>query len=197
MGSRKIHDEQLEPTLDTETSPMMEPPSTLGKDAPASRTPSRHYWQAQGLASAIHRQFEDAQKRGDTKMLRNKFYILARYYGRTLAILHHAMLKKNEALMRATLHNLISLHVPLHHMHEIDPARVPLAMTLSEHTRHLLLEDLIIEVLQEAEGALSVEQIDARANELHMLADARDEIVQAHLEIACRNACLIITLSEH
>ena len=42
MGSRKIHDEQLEPTLDTETSPMMEPPSALAKDAPASRTPSRH-----------------------------------------------------------------------------------------------------------------------------------------------------------
>ena len=75
MGSRKTYDEQLEPTLDTEISPQMEPSSTLGENA---QTPSHQYWKAQGLASAIHRQYETAQKHGDTKMLRNKFYILAR-----------------------------------------------------------------------------------------------------------------------
>ncbi len=63
MGNQRDHEDQLEPTLDIETAPMMEPSSLLGEQAPASKTPSHQYWKAQGLAAAIHKQFEAAQKK--------------------------------------------------------------------------------------------------------------------------------------
>ncbi|RNC67246.1 MAG: DEAD/DEAH box helicase [Desulfuromonadales bacterium] len=140
------------------------------------------YWEAQRFAEALHRDFEDARRREDVVAMRGRFYLLARYYGRTLAILRHALSEGREPLLRATLRNLISLHQPLHHMHDLAPAKVPLALTLDRQLRRRLLEDLIVEVLQEASEAMSLHLVAKRVNELHLLADADDAVVREHLE---------------
>ncbi len=173
--------EELEPTLDVETSPMMEPVSVLACEVPASATPPPQYWQAHSLASAIHKEFEELQKRGDIEAMRGRFYILAHYYGRTMAILRQALLRGREPLINATLRNLVALHQPLHHMHEVAPTSVPFVLTLDREMRRKIIEDLIMETLQEATGPLDLDAITLRVNELHLLADASKNIVRKHL----------------
>ncbi len=169
----------LEPTLDVETAPMMEPANRSGT---ASAVPSTRYWQAQSMADAIHRDFEQAEERGDIQAMRERFFLLARYYGRTLAILRQALADRKEPLLCASLRNLIALHQPLHHMHTISPTKVPLALTLDRDQRELLLEDLIIEVLHEAAQALNLAELTARINELHLLAGIKSKDLEAHLD---------------
>jgi superfamily II DNA or RNA helicase len=182
MDPNELEDETLEPTLDVETSPMMEPASKLAREAPASATPPPRYWRAQSLAEALHRDFEKAQQTRDFSATRNGFYVLARYYGRTMAILRHALSERQELLLRTALRNLISLHQPMHHMHDIAPTHVPLVLTLGKETRKKVIEDLIYEVLHEAMVALDLPSITRRVNELHVLANARQPVVQEHLD---------------
>ena len=172
----------MEPALDVESSPRMEPVCVLAADAPASAVLPRNYWQAQAFAEALHREFEEAEARGDVKTLRERFYVLAHYYGRTLAILRHALAECREPLLKATLHNLTSLHQPLHHMHAIAPTNVPLALTLDREMRRRLIEDLTVEVLQEVTEPIDLDTITRRVNELHLLGNARKPVVLTHLE---------------
>ncbi len=174
--------EVLEPTLDVETAPMMEPAERLGTEASAAAVPSNRYWQAQSMAEAIHRDFEEAQERNDIQTMRERFFVLARYYGRTLAILRQAIGDRKEPLMCAALRNLIALHQPLHHMRAIAPTNVPLALTLDRDQREQLREDLIVEVLHEAAQPLSPVDITARMNELHLLANIKVKDVEGHLD---------------
>ncbi len=182
MSTPDQENESLEPTLDVETAPMMEPAAKLGPAAPASAVPSARYWQAQSMAESLHRDFESARQRGDIPAMRERFYILARYYGRTLAILRHALADRKEELLCAALRNLIALHQPLHHMHDIAPTRVPLALTLDREQREQLLEDLLIEVLHQASRPLPLAELTERLNDLHLLADVKPDDLQPHLE---------------
>ncbi len=182
MDRNDLREEVLEATLDSEPAPLMEPLAELAATAPASAvTPSR-YWQAQGFAESIHRDFEKDLARGDFAAMRERFYILARYYGRTIAILRHALAERRETLLQASLRNLVALHHPFHHMHDIAPSRVPLALTLDKRLRWRLIEDLIVEVLQESTLPLSPDNLTSRVNELHLLADVREEVLRDHLK---------------
>ncbi|WP_432821509.1 DEAD/DEAH box helicase, partial [Trichloromonas sp.] len=182
MDTDGPRDEELEPTLDSEPAPMMEPVAELAATAAASAVTPRRYWEAQGFADAIHRDFEKDLARGDFAAMRERFYILARYYGKTLAILRHALLDRQEPLLQASLRNLVALHHPFHHMHDIAPSSVPIALTLDKRHRRRLIEDLIVEVLQESAVPLSLADLTTRVNELHLLANAGEKIIREHLE---------------
>ena len=95
-------EEELEPTLDVEVSPMMEPHAELICDVPTVGA-STDYWQAQKFASTLHMEFEELQKVNDISGMRQRFYVLARYYGRTVKILRSALSKGKEALVNAAL----------------------------------------------------------------------------------------------
>ncbi|MBU0944829.1 MAG: DEAD/DEAH box helicase family protein [Proteobacteria bacterium] len=155
-----------------EMAPFMEP----------AATPAARYWQAQRFAEAIHQKFEAHLAAGELDAIRQEFYVLARYYGRTLAILRHSLAKGREPLLRATLKNIIALHQPMHHMHDLSPSSAPVVLTMDSDTRHNLTEDLIIEVLEEAARSLSVSTITHRVNNQHVLARATTEIIEKHLE---------------
>lgn len=176
------HEEELEPTLDVETSSMMEPISALVCKLPTAGTSPPNYWQAQNLASALHQQFEELRGKGDVKAMRGRFFILAHYYGRTIGILRQALASGNEPLINAALRNLVTLHQPLHHMHEVAPTRVPFAITLDRKTRRTLVEDLIIQVLQESPEPLLIEAITSRVNDLHFMVNAKSDIINRYLD---------------
>ncbi|MHB8764986.1 MAG: DEAD/DEAH box helicase [Deferrisomatales bacterium] len=141
----------------------------------------RRYWQAQGLADDLYREFAAAKARRDAPAMRDAFYLLARYYGRTLAILRRALRDGPEHLIVTALRNLTALHRPLHHMHDLAPTRVPLALTLDRHHRRVLVEDLVIEALQEAGRPLALPALTDRVNELHLLGQVDEATVAEHL----------------
>lgn len=87
--------------------------------------PPAKYWQAQRFAESVHHQFEAHLASGDFDAMRREFYVLARYYGRTLAILRHSLTKNSEPLLQVTLKNLVALHQPMHHMHDLSPSSAP------------------------------------------------------------------------
>ncbi len=155
-----------------EMAPFMEP-------AP---TPSAKYWQAQRFAETVHHQFEEHLAAGDLDSMRREFYVLARYYGRTLAILRHAITKGREPLLRATLKNLVSLHQPMHHMHDLSPSSAPVVLTMNADTRHDLIKDIIVEVLEEMAKPLPIDTITSRVNDQHVLARTKAKVVETHLE---------------
>lgn len=155
-----------------EMAPFMEP----------AVTPPAKYWQAQRFAEAIHHQFEANLAAGDLDAMRREFYVLARYYGRTLAILRHALAEGREPLLRATLKNLIALHQPMHHMHDLSPSSAPVVLTMDTTTRNDLAEDLIVEMLDEAAKPLPVVAITDRVNTQHVLARVKAEMVEKHLD---------------
>ncbi|GAC1455514.1 MAG: hypothetical protein PVSMB2_07010 [Ktedonobacteraceae bacterium] len=172
-------DQLLEPTLDVELSPMMEPESIT--QAPASSTPPGRYWQAQGLADMLRHEFDEAQRLGKPAVMRERFYLLANYYTRTVAILRYAFKARREPLAQAALHNLIALHKSLNYMYKIAPGTVPSTLTLSRNVRPRLIENLIVQVLQEAAQALDVTTIMRGVNDLDLLAGASEKLIRRHL----------------
>jgi DEAD/DEAH box helicase len=167
----------LEPTIDSELAPAMEPaPATM------SSSPSHHYWEAQAFANALHEKFEDALERGDYAVMRRDFYVLARFYGRTMAILQRSLAEKREALVNIALRNLVALHEPMHHMHDLAPGGAPLVLTLEKNTRGRLLDDLIIKVLDEAPAPIEASLLERRVNELHVLGNASRATVATRVD---------------
>lgn len=173
--------EVLEPTLDVELSPMMELAPMLANAAPASATPPGRYWQAQGLADMLQREFDEAHKLHKFAVMRERFYLLANYYTRTLAILRYALRVRRELLAQAALHNLIALHKSLHYMHTAAPAIVPSMLALNREARPRLMEHLIIQILQEAPEPLDLTTITQRVNDLDVLADASEQVIRRHV----------------
>jgi len=171
--------EELEPTIDTETSSMMEPPSAL--TCRVTVTPPPQYWKAQAIAAAIHRQFETLKQAGDVKGMRRQFYVLAHYYGRTLGVLRQALAHGREPLITAALENLASLHQPLHHMHDIAPTNVPFVLTLDRQTRKQLIRDGIIKVLAETQHPLKLPEIAAKIGLLHLFAEVPTDVLTVYL----------------
>ena len=159
--------EVLEPTLDVELSPMMELTPALADTASASTTPPSRYWQAQGLADMLQREYDEAHKLGKFAVMRERFYLLANYYTRTLAILRYALKERRELLAQAALHNLIALHKSLHYMHKVAPAVVPGTLALNREIRSRLMENLIVQILQDAPEPLDLTTITQRINDLN------------------------------
>lgn len=167
-------DEVLEPTLDVESTPAMEP---VQASAPAPR----RYWQAQEFARTLEEEFQAASDRGDEEGMRERFYALARYYTRTVLILREAVADGRQPLTRAALSNLLALHRPLDHMHAIAKRAAPVALTLRTEQRRHLMDDLIVHILREAPRPLTLEAITESANDLDILADASEAVVAGHL----------------
>jgi superfamily II DNA or RNA helicase len=173
--------EVLEPTLDVELSPMMEMTPNVADSTPASATPPRRYWQAQGLANMLQSEFDEAHELNKSAVMRERFYLLANYYMRTLAILRYALRERREPLAQAALHNLIALHKSLHHMHTTAPAAVPSTLALNREIRPRLMENLIVQILQDAPGPLDLPTITQRVNDLDVLANASDQVIRRHV----------------
>ncbi|GAC1626528.1 MAG: hypothetical protein NVS4B11_23220 [Ktedonobacteraceae bacterium] len=172
-------DPPLEPTLDVELSPMMEPESITR--AATSSTPPGRYWQAQGLADMLRHEFDEAQRQGKPAVMRERFYLLANYYTRTSAILRYALKARRESLAQAALHNLIALHKSLNYMYKIAPGTVPSTLTLSRDVRPRLIENLIVQVLQEGAQALDVTTITRGVNDKSLLVPASEKLILHHL----------------
>jgi superfamily II DNA or RNA helicase len=143
----------------------------------ATASPSR-YWQADVLADMVLREFEDAHSNGDRAEMRERFYLISNYYGRTLAILHAALRDRREPLLQATLHNLAALHETLRSMHAVDPGAVPSTVSLNREVRSQLSNDLIIQVLQSSPTPLDVRTITARVNERALLVAVKEPAIR-------------------
>ena len=183
--------EELEPTLDVETAPFMEPNSELICKIPGTGA-SKDYWQAQRLASSMHREFEELQEAGDEEGMRERFYVLARYYGRTLNILRSALSRGNEELVNTALHNIIALHEPMHHMHDLAPETVPFVITLDRETRGRLTEDIIVELLQDSSKALSFSELRERVNSRHFMVRISESRLRGHLDNLSERGHIIV-----
>ena len=177
------YDEKLEPTLDVEIAPLMGPPSLLSSVVPSVGAKSKNYWQAHNFSSRILREFLLQQEKGNTAGMRHRFFLLARYYGRTLAILRHALSQGNTDLIFAALRNILALHQPLYSMREVAPTTVSMVLTLNKETRRRFLEDLIIRVLRESPTPLTLDMIVQYVHDLHIIFEAEREAVNNHLEV--------------
>ena len=173
-------EDELEPTLDVETSPMMEPSSALVCEIPVASS-ARSYWDAQRYASTLHAEFEELEKKGDHSGMRQRFYMLARYYSRTLGILRSALSRGRKPLITAALHNLVALHEPMHHMHELAPGTVPFVLTVDEYTRGQLAMDTIVETVQESGRAMTPEEIAGKLMEKQFMARLTRKQLDGHL----------------
>jgi hypothetical protein len=91
-------------------SPRMEPLSALSCVIPAAGSPPRNYWAAHNFASRLHNDFISHRESGSQRGMVQCFYLLARYYGRTLGILRDALRRGNEEFINAALRNLVILH---------------------------------------------------------------------------------------
>src|SRR5579859_1902942 len=175
----EIEEQILEPTLDVEISPMMEP--VLASQAPASATPPRRYWQAQGFADALQREFDEALQNMRVVEMRERFHALARFYTRTLAILRSSLHDGREPLAQAALHNLIALHKSLHYMHQVAPGTVPNTFTLNRDVRPRLIENLTVQILEDAAEPLDPPAITSRVNEIDLLGGVSEGAIRRHL----------------
>ncbi|MCB0112210.1 MAG: DEAD/DEAH box helicase family protein, partial [Caldilineaceae bacterium] len=136
------------------------------------------YWQAEGFVELCLSRFRAAQEAGHWERQRTGFYQLTTYHGRTLGVLNSGLHRGDEALVQAALHNLLTLHRSMMHMHRMAPRLIPLPLALSEHSRGEFVRDLIMRVLTETPPALTLAQIHQRAND----ADLLGQISDVHLD---------------
>lgn len=174
-------DVPLVPTSESETAPTMEASRVPGPGGTRTAVPLHAYWRADGLADRVRCEFEEAHQAGDVAGQRARFYLLADYYARTVAILRDALGHRREPLALAALRNLMTLHRALHLMHRLEPDVVPEALTVGRDIRLRLFEDMIVQVLRESPGPLDVATITRRVNDLDVLADATETIISRHL----------------
>jgi len=149
---------------------------------PVPGAPAPRYWEAGTFASSLLAEFEERRAAGDEAGMRRRFFILARYYGRTIAILRGALRAGATDLILRTLDNLVVLHRHLERMRADAPRAVPLVVTLDRASRRRVLPDLVMEVLEDAAGPLDPATIAARVNDLHMMALAREAVVGGVLD---------------
>ena len=175
----ELEEPVLEPTLDVETSPAMEPVS----DQPVTTNaiPVGRYWQAQGLSEMLQSEFDKDFQQSSATGMRERFYLLANYYTRTLAILRSALNSRRESLAQAALQNLIALHKALTYMHRTAPKVIPSILSLNRNVRTRLMEDLIVREIHNAPKPLDEATIKRVVNELDVLTDANDTTIRRHL----------------
>ena len=144
---------------------------------PVPGAPAPDYWDAGEFADSVLDGFEAARRDGDQAGMRSRFYLLARYQGRTLGILRNALRSGSTGLILRSLENLVVLHRHLARMRSDAPRAVPLVLTLDRASRRRVLPDLVMGVLEDAAGPLELDSVTARTNDLHVMAFARRPVV--------------------
>ena len=158
------------------------PSRVLVCQLPVPGKPATSYWEAGTFAAELYAEFEEYREAHDLVGMRRAFYILARYYGRTLAILRQSLLTGAQPVITSALNNLVILHRTLHQMYEVAPAQVPVVVTLDRESRRRLLPDLVMEVLEDAVVPLDPATVARRVNDLHVIAPARVAVVSVSLD---------------
>jgi superfamily II DNA or RNA helicase len=143
--------------------------------APAAA--GHRYWQALAFANLLVNEYEAAQRAHDRAGMRERFYILAAYYRRTLSILHGALDGRREALAAAALQNLIVLQDALAKMRAAEPDVSLSTLALETNLRRRVNQDLVYRVLRDARGWLGLATVVQRFNALDVLADAREPAI--------------------
>ncbi|WP_440949082.1 DEAD/DEAH box helicase [Methanosphaerula subterraneus] len=149
---------------------------------PVPGGPVPSYWEAGTFAAELYAGFEEYRAVQDLTGMRQTFYVLARYYGRTCAILRQSLLTGAQPLITSALNNLVTLHRFLHRMYEVAPSQVPVVITLDRESRRRLLPDLVMEVLEEAVVPLDPATVARRVNDLHVIAPAGGAVVSGVLD---------------
>ena len=131
----------------------------------------KSYWNAAPFISRLQPALEKAISEHDAPRCRRIFYVLARYYARTLAIVQSALSRNQEPLLVAALDNLLHLHLPLSRLRDLAPKAVPLVLPLTETLRDRVREDLVIDLFSELNGSASPERLLSAFLERHLLAE--------------------------
>ncbi len=147
---------------------------------PAAHRPG--YWQAEGLVAKGWTRFEAATAAGNPSRQRSAFFQLAKYQGKTLHILQTAVSTQNENLVQAALHNILTLHGGLMHMHRTAPDIIPLPLLIGEDDREAFTSDLVMRALGESGNPLDLPSITARAQHLDMLGRLKEVEIEGTLE---------------
>ncbi|MGD9937832.1 MAG: DEAD/DEAH box helicase [Methanoregulaceae archaeon] len=153
--------------------------STLVCRLPVPGAPAPDYWDAGTFAASVLADFETARRDGDLDGMRRRFFLLARYQGRTIGILRSALRSGSTDLILRSLENLVVLHRHLARMRSDAPRAVPLVLTLDRASRRRVLPDLVMGVLEDAAGPLALDTVIERTNDLHVMALARTPVVAA------------------
>ena len=149
---------------------------------PVPGSPAPEYWEAGAFAAEVLAGFEERRSAGDDAGERRAFFLLARYYGRTLAILRRALSDGATDLIARALENLVVLHRHLVRMRADAREAVPLVVTLDRASRQRILPDLVVAVLDDTSRPLSPADVADHVNDLHLAARARVDAVAAVLE---------------
>lgn len=144
---------------------------------PVPGEPAPSYWGAETFAAELYAGFEECRAVQDLVGMRQTFYVLARYYGRTLAILRQSLLTGAQPLITSALNNLVTLHRYLHRMYEVALSQVPVVITLDRESRRRLLPDLVMEVLEDAVVPLDPATVARRVNDLRVIAPSGVAVV--------------------
>lgn len=146
---------------------------------PVPGAPAPEYWDAGAFAATVLAGFEERRDAGDGAGERRAFFLLARYYGRTLAILRRALSDGATDLIERALENLIVLHRHLVRMRADAREAVPLVVTLDRAARQRVLPDLVVAVMEDSSRPLGPAGVADRVNDLHLAARARVDAVAA------------------
>ncbi len=141
-----------------------------------------NYWRAQAFADTVLAEFEAARKANDLVLLRDRFYVLAAYYRRTLSILHSGLEHRREALVLASLENLIVLQRALSAMRRVAPDTAQSTLALENVVHRRVNRDLIYQIVRDARGPLTIHTILRRFNELDLIADAKEPAMKRALD---------------
>lgn len=163
----------------------------MNKPSAPTRERRRPYWQAQGLADEARTRFAAASREGDESGMQDAFFMVTRYYARTLIILPQALEERREELARAALRNLLVLDAALGHMHRAEPQVVPLAMPVGElfHERYEL--GLVVRVFEDFPGVLSVGEVVERLEAFKLLGEVTAEEVEVLLDKLLKGGMLL------
>jgi hypothetical protein len=149
---------------------------------------SGDYWRADDVVEAALGRFQRAVEADRPDRQRSAYYRLAKYQARTVHILHSGFDSTDEALVQAALHNLMALQRGLLAMQQQATLPLPLPVLLGEEAQESLTSDLIMRVLKESGGALTVDGLVARLTNLDLLGpvepaditDNLERLLQAH-----------------
>lgn len=140
------------------------------------------YWDAHSFAQNLITEFEHAYQTGDNDTVRDRFYVLAAYFRRTLAILHSSLEHRRERPTEAALENLIVLQRALSTMRRLAPDFAQSTLALEVGVHHRVNRDLVHQILVDARGPLGLRSITRRFNELDLIADARPRAIREALD---------------
>ena len=115
---------------------------TLVCRLPVPGGPATDYWDAGVFAASVFADFEADRQDGDPAGMRRRFFLLARYQGRTIGILRSALQSGATDLILRSLENLVLIHRQLARMRSDAPRAVPLVLTLDRASRRRVLPDL-------------------------------------------------------